>query len=65
MQGRGNFDAWVTEIKISSSINGVKWEDVDNGKVYQANRDRNTKVRIGFDRPVYSRTIRIYPRKWN
>ena len=65
LQGKGNWDFWVTSVKIYSSINEVHWEAVDGGEVYPANSDRNTKVRIGFDEPVYARSIRIHSETWH
>ena len=49
---------------MAYTLNGKTWEYVDDGKVFPANTDRNTKVRVQFDEPVYARTIRIYPQTW-
>jgi hypothetical protein len=65
MQGRGDSDQWVTSIKIKSSLNGIIWQDVDGGKTYPANYNRNEKVNITFDEPVYARVIRIFPQAWD
>ena len=40
-------------------MNGKTWKYVDDGKVFDANTDRNTKVKINFDTPVRARGIRI------
>ena len=59
VQGRGDYDDRVTKVKISHSMNGKTWKYVDDGKVFDANTDRKTKVRITFDTPVRARGIRI------
>ena len=38
---------------------------MDEGKTFQANTDRNQKVRIKFSQPIFARTLRIYPQSWN
>lgn len=65
MQGRGDADSWVTSIKVATSINGKVWENVEKGKIYQTNSDRNTRVRITFSSAVYGRALRIYPQSWH
>ena len=46
-------------------LNGKIWMNVENGKVFEANIDTNSKVRIDFNQPVYARALRIYPQSWN
>jgi len=41
------------------------WEDVDGGKIYTGNTDKDTQVDVIFDTPVEARYIRIYPQTWN
>lgn len=65
MQGRGDCDQWVKTVKISYTLNGKTWLNVDDGKIFEANTDRNQKVRINFKEPVYARALRIYPQSWN
>lgn len=66
VQGRADYqDQWVTSLKVASTLNGKIWDDVDAGRVFQASKDRNSKVRIKFERPVYARALRIYPQTWN
>lgn len=64
-QGRGDHDAWVKSLKIAYTLDGKIWDDVDQGKIFQASKDRNSKVRIKFERPVYARALRIYPQDWH
>ena len=59
LQGRRESYQWVTQVKISSSLNGRDWTYVDGGKIFNANYDRNTKVKIEFDSPVRARILRI------
>lgn len=66
VQGRADYDDhWVTSLKIASTLNGKIWDDVDQGKIFPASKDRNSKVRIKFGKPVYARALRIYPQSWN
>ena len=65
MQGRGDADEWVTTFKVGYTLNGVIWDNVEEGKVFTANNDRNSKVKISFKDPIYARVIRIYPQTWN
>lgn len=64
-QGRGDADQWVTTFRVLYTNNGKIWEQVEGGKIYYANTDRNTKVFQRFDVPVYARALRIYPLTWN
>ena len=64
-QGRGDYDQWVTTLKVFYTNNGKTWEQVDGGKIFNANTDRNSKVIIRFGLPVYARALRIYPQTWN
>ena len=63
-QGRKSASNWVKTLKIAYTINGLTWNYVDNEAVFEANSDRNSRVLIEFDNPVYARTIRIYPQTW-
>lgn len=63
-QGRKITDQWVTSYKVMVSKDGVRWFDVQCGSVFQANRDRNTKVVNLFERAVIARYVRIFPQTW-
>ena len=63
LQGRGDADNWVKEIKVDYTLNGKIWQSVEE-KVFTANNDRHTKKEIKFTRPVYARALRIYPQSW-
>ena len=64
LQGCGNMNAWITSVKLSYSLNGMTYRPVNDGRSYSANSDRNTKLRIEFERPVFGRAIRIHPEAW-
>ena len=44
--GVGTNQMWATQIRVDSSINGIEWQKVDGGKIFEASRDKNTKNRI-------------------
>ena len=64
-QGRGDLDEWVTSFMVLYSNDGVNWDAVDNGKVFQGNSDRDTQVTNWFDTPVTARTLQIKPTSWS
>jgi hypothetical protein len=63
-QGKPTHDNYITEYRVSYTMNGRDWTFVDEGRLFNGNYDRNTKVRNDFDRPVLARAIRILPTKW-
>ena len=65
MQGRGDLDRWTKTLKVAYSLNGRTWSYVDEGAIFQANSDRNSKVPIVFANPVFATTIRLYPQTWH
>ena len=65
IKGRKDYDQWVTTFKVKSKGADGTWKDVDSGKVYTGNTDRDTQVDVTFDTPVETRYIRIYPQTWN
>ncbi len=60
-QGRGNYDQWVTSFKVQFSQDGVFFSDVENGRTFTGNNDRNTKVTTVFNQIVFARILRIVP----
>lgn len=62
IQGRGDMEQWVTNVKFAYTVNGKGWDGVDGGKVFQCDDTNMTnKEFILFEKPVYARAIRIYP----
>jgi hypothetical protein len=58
-------DQWVKTFKVQSKGATGTWTEVDSGKVYTGNTDKETQVDVTFDAPVDTRYIRIYPQTWN
>ena len=63
-QGRKDTNYWINTIKVAYTLNGIHWNYVDNGEHFDANSDRNSRVLIEFKKPVYAKTIRIYPQTY-
>lgn len=65
IKGRKDYSQWVKTFKVK--VKGVSgtWVDVDDGKEFTGNTDRDTQVNVFFDTPVEARYIRIYPQTWN
>jgi hypothetical protein len=42
-QGRGNYARWVQTLKVKVSLNGLKWQWVECGRIFNANKDSNTR----------------------
>ena len=64
-QGRRDQDEWVTSYQVQVSSDSKDWIDVGCGRVWEANRDRNSKVRNYFHEPVRARYIRVLPLSWH
>jgi hypothetical protein len=64
-QGRRNSNQRVTAFKVAVSNDGDVWIEVECGRVFQGNKDANTKLKTRFRKPVRARFVRIYPQKWN
>ena len=65
IKGRGNADQWVTTFKVKYIDSSGSWVDVDDGMLFQGNRDRGTQVNAFFNTPINTSFIRIYPQTWN
>ena len=64
-QGRGDFDQWVKEYLVAYSLDDKTWKAVDNGTIFTANSDRDSKIPHVFTTPVMARTLRIKPVSWH
>lgn len=62
IKGRADANEWVTKFSVKSSLDGSTWVNVDGGKVFTGNTDRNTLVKVKFDTPINTKYIRIYPK---
>ena len=63
-QGRKDASYWIKTVKIAYTLNGLNWNYVDDGAIFDANSDRNSRVLIEFKNPVFAKAIRIYPQTW-
>ena len=64
MKGRGNTNQWITSTKFQYENENGEFVDVDGGFVFDANYDRNSLVKIFFENPIRTKSIRIYPQTW-
>ena len=66
-QGRvqQRYRQWVTQFKVMTSEDGKKWDWVECGRVWEGNRDANTKVYNTFEAPIYARFVRFVVEKWS
>jgi hypothetical protein len=63
MKGRPDHPQWITSVKIQyDSGDGMK--DIDDGFIFDANYDQHSLVKIFFEKPVKTNSIRIYPQSW-
>jgi len=65
IKGRDDSEQWVKTFKVQSKGATGTWTEVDSGKVYTGNTDKETQVDVTFDAPVDARYIRIYPQTWH
>ena len=63
MKGRPDHPQWITSVKIQYD-SGDGWKEVDDGFTFNANYDQNSLVKIFFEKPVRTNSIRIYPQSW-
>ena len=64
MKGRPDAPQWVTSVKIQYEDENGEFKDVDGGFVFDANYDKNSLVKIFFDKPIRSKAIRFYSQSW-
>ncbi|XP_041484756.1 EGF-like repeat and discoidin I-like domain-containing protein 3 [Lytechinus variegatus] len=67
VQGRHNYNHWVTSFVVSSSLDNITWTDYLNVytgsvEVFPGNDDRNSYVTHMFIRPIVGRFFRIHPK---
>jgi hypothetical protein len=65
IKGRKDYPQWVKTFKVQYKGTSETWVDVDGGKIYTGNTDKDTRVDVIFDTPVEGRYVRIYPQTWN
>ncbi|GAM18140.1 hypothetical protein SAMD00019534_013150 [Acytostelium subglobosum LB1] len=66
IQGRYDYDQWVTSFQIHYSLDGINWTQMYNGgsTTFYGNSDRNTPVYINFPSTITVRNILIKPLTW-
>jgi hypothetical protein len=67
-QGRYGADQWVTNYKVSYSLDDVNWtfiQEYGTDKIFDGNFDRNTVVHHDLDHFIEARYVRIHPVAWN
>ena len=58
IQGRGDYNYWVTGFKLSYTLDGKNWMDYENEKKFNGSTDRSTKVKHALT-PFYAVTVRL------
>lgn len=64
-QGRRDANQWVTSYKVEVSVNGRNFKPVECGRTFDANKDRNGKVKVLFTIPLRAQYVRIIPQTWS
>ncbi|XP_078346340.1 uncharacterized protein LOC144631705 isoform X1 [Oculina patagonica] len=62
IQGRYDYNQWVTKFKVSYSLDGVHF--TTQSKVYNGNSNRNGIVINDLEAPIEARVVRINPVGW-
>ena len=65
MKGRPDSDQWITSVKIQYEDENGEFKGVDGGFIFDANYDKNSLVKIFFENPIRTKSIRFYPQSWN
>jgi len=65
IKARKYYNQWVKTFKVQYKGASGTWANVDGGKTYTGNTDKDTQVDVFFDTPVEASSIRIYPQTWN
>ena len=64
MKGRPDHPQWITSVKIQYEDENGEFKDVDGGFIFDANYDKNSLVKIFFEKPIKTKSIRFYPQSW-
>ena len=65
MKGRPDHPQWITSVKIKYEDENGDFKDVDGGFTFNANYDKHSLVKIFFENPIRTKSIRFYPQSWN
>jgi hypothetical protein len=64
MKGRPDYTQWITSVKIQYEDENGEFKDVDGGFVFDANYDKHSLVKIFFENPINTKSVRFYPQSW-
>jgi hypothetical protein len=64
MKGRPDHPQWITSTKFQYKDDKGEFKDVDGGFIYNTNFDKHSLIKIYFEKPVKTKSIRIYPQSW-
>lgn len=65
MKGRHEHPQWITSVKIQYEDENGEFKGVDGGFHFDANYDQHSLVKIFFENPIRTKSIRFYPQSWN
>ena len=64
-QGRCESQQFITQYKVTYSIDGISWAAADNDRVFQGNSDQSSVAVNDIITPFYARSVRINPVAWS
>ncbi len=54
----------MTQYTASYTIDGISWNLIDNGRIFNANTDTISRVKNDLFTKVVARAVRIHPYSW-
>lgn len=63
-QNCGKEEYWVKQFSVETSLDGIKYSFVQDGKIFPGNRDVYETMKTYFRLPVLARFVRVYPRSY-
>jgi hypothetical protein len=64
-QGRRDANQWVTSFTVEVSVDGRNFKPVECDRTFDANSDKNSKVKVLFSIPLRAQYVRIIPQTWS
>jgi len=59
--GRGEYDQWVTQFEVTTSLDGVGWT---SRGIFNGNTDQTSQLKSRFKSAVVAKYVRIHPKAW-
>jgi len=59
--GRGEYDQWVTQFEVTTSLDGVGWT---SRGIFNGNTDQTSQLKSRFKSAVVAKYVRIHPMAW-